>query len=105
MLTEKEGGGGRERWRGEREGEGEWEREEEEGEKEKSSSWEETIGVEIRKLSIEYCLHLNNFISIEEASALPGGSLLLDVMFIELSCFTKKQMASRWANSPFSQMY
>lgn len=53
------------------------------------------IALESRELSIEFSLHLNNFISVEEASALPRGLFLLDVMFIELSCFTKKQMASR----------
>lgn len=89
-------------------GEGEREREKGRGRrkgKKAGASKEKKIALESRDLRLEFCLHLNNFISVEAASALPRGLLLLDVMFIELSCFTKKQMASRWANSPFSQMY
>lgn len=93
---ERGDGGGRERKR---------ERKRKKKRKESRCFEGKKIALESRDLRLEFCLHLNNFISVETASALPRGLLLLDVMFIELSCFTKKQMASRWANSPFSQMY
>lgn len=44
-----------------------------------------------RETKMQLSLHPNSCINVKEASDLSRGCILLDVRFIELSCFTRKQ--------------
>lgn len=60
------------------------------GKKEKPVLAKQKIVLANREIKTQLSLHANSIINVKEASALSRGHLLLDIMFIDLSCFTTK---------------